>query len=155
MLFISDVDWIVLKMICMSLNVRLQTHTKVFRYISAYRGGEGQNFAKFIVTYLCCTKYNENKYLIQLYKSMSRIQDHTKEGSRINPNHLRTSHRCCNKRTLDLVHCALDREGLHPYHLQRVPLLLPRSSCKCAFCALVSRPMSPRIAFPILRFIYG
>ena len=30
MLFISDVEWTILKIICMGLWVRLQTHTKVF-----------------------------------------------------------------------------------------------------------------------------
>ena len=78
MFFISDIEWTVLKMICMALSVRLERHTKVFRYISAYGGGGDLNFVKFIVTYLYCTKYNEIKYCIQLYKSMVRIQDHTK-----------------------------------------------------------------------------
>ena len=35
-------------------------------------------FSKFIVTYLHCTKYNEIKYFIQLYKNMFHMQDHTK-----------------------------------------------------------------------------
>ncbi|GFX41866.1 hypothetical protein TNCV_389791 [Trichonephila clavipes] len=50
------------------------------------------------------------------------------------------------------VHHVLQREGLHPYHLQSDP---HRSSCTCAFCLVVSRSMLSRSAFPILRFIYG
>ena len=73
-LFISDTERTVLKMIC----------TKVLRFILAYRG---MKILKFIVSYLytmkCVTifqtKYNEIKYFIQLYKSMFRIQYHTKD----------------------------------------------------------------------------
>ena len=39
----------------------------------------GLKFAKFIITYLHCTKYNKIKYFIQLYKSVFRIQDCTKD----------------------------------------------------------------------------
>ena len=39
-LFISDIKWTILKMICMGLSLRSQKHTKVFRCISAYRGCE-------------------------------------------------------------------------------------------------------------------
>ena len=35
---------------------------------------DGVKFLKFIATYLYCTKYNEIKYFIQLYKSMLCIQ---------------------------------------------------------------------------------
>ena len=76
MLFISDIEWTVLKILCM-VSVRLQRDTKIFRYILTYLGKV--KFLKFIVAYLYCTKYNEIKYFIQLYKSMFRIQDHTKD----------------------------------------------------------------------------
>ena len=39
MLFISDIELRVLKMICVGLSVRLQRHSKVFLYISIYRRG--------------------------------------------------------------------------------------------------------------------
>ena len=44
MLFIVDIEWTMVKMVCMGLRVRLQRHTKVFRYIKAYGG-------KFFKTY--------------------------------------------------------------------------------------------------------
>ena len=76
MLFIFDIEWIILKMICIGLSVLLQRYTKVFRRISAYWGGV--KFVKLIVTHLYCTNYNEIKYFFQLYKSIFRILDHTK-----------------------------------------------------------------------------
>ena len=73
-ILISDVEWSVLKMIYMGLRVCLQTHTQVFRYSSAY--GEG---SFFIATYLYCTEYcMKLTYFIELYKSLFRIQNHTK-----------------------------------------------------------------------------
>ena len=39
---------------------------------------KGVKFLKFIVTYLYCTKYNEIKYFIHLYRYMFYIQDHSK-----------------------------------------------------------------------------
>ena len=36
MLFISDIEWTVVKIVCMELRVRLLRHTKAFRYIKAY-----------------------------------------------------------------------------------------------------------------------
>ena len=57
MLFISDIEWSVLKMLCIRLKIRLQRQTKVFWYITAYgRGG----FLKCITTYFCYTKCNKN-----------------------------------------------------------------------------------------------
>ena len=54
------------------LSACLQRHTKVFWYISTYRG-EG---LKFIVTHLYCTKYNEiNVYAIQICKSMFSLKN--------------------------------------------------------------------------------
>ena len=77
MLFISNIEWTVLKMICIELGVRLQRRAKVFPYILAYRGKV--NLLKSIITYLYYTKCNEIKYFSQLYKSMFRIQDHAKD----------------------------------------------------------------------------
>ena len=76
LLFISDIEWTVLKMPCTVLSVRLQRHTKIFWCI--LEGGK-LKFGKFIVTYLYCTKYNEFKYFIQLHKSVFHMQDHTKD----------------------------------------------------------------------------
>ena len=38
MLFISDIERTVFKIICMAISARLQSRTKIFRCISAYRG---------------------------------------------------------------------------------------------------------------------
>ena len=69
--------WTVLKMTRMALSVCLLRDTKfsdTFRSIGVWE----VKFSKFIVTYLHCTKYNEIKYFIQLYKNMFHMQDHTK-----------------------------------------------------------------------------
>lgn len=46
------------------------------------------------------------------------------------------------------VHCVLQSAGLHSYHSHRSPYA-------CAFCTVVSRPMSPKHALSIPHFIYG
>ena len=57
---ISDILWVILEkcLIC------------IFNCISWFVS---------IFTYLYCTMYNEIKYFIHLYRSMFRIQDHTKD----------------------------------------------------------------------------
>ena len=53
MLFISNITWTVLKMICIRLMVCLQRHTKVFRYITAYWG---KMFKACFNILILCTK---------------------------------------------------------------------------------------------------
>ena len=65
MLFISDIEWTVVKMVCMGLRVRLQIYTNVFRYIKAYGGKDFWNVFQHIaldVMKLTC--------VIQIYKNM-------------------------------------------------------------------------------------
>ena len=57
-----------------SINILNTGSHKIFQYITAY-GGE---ILKHILVYLYCTKYNEMKAFREMYKSMFRIQDHTK-----------------------------------------------------------------------------
>ena len=71
MLFIPDIKCTVFKIICVSFSV----HNSFPIHFGL---SEGVKFLKFIVTGLYCTKYNETKYFKQLYESMFRIQDHTK-----------------------------------------------------------------------------
>ena len=54
MLFISDIAWTVLKMVCMRQTVYLQRHTKIFRYIKAYEG----KYLKHKLICLCWNKCN-------------------------------------------------------------------------------------------------
>ena len=56
MLFISNMAWIVLKMVYMVLTVQLQRHIKVFRYITSY--GEGE-YLKHILMCFYCNKCNK------------------------------------------------------------------------------------------------
>ena len=54
----SDIEWAVLKMICMEQRVHLQRHTHKFS--NTFRPMVG-DFLKLFVTYLYCTKYKEVK----------------------------------------------------------------------------------------------
>ena len=71
-LFISDVEWSALKILCLELKGGPQRHTKNFRYITSYGGRE--KLFKRIITYFCCTKYNLKNlkimHAIQMYKSI-------------------------------------------------------------------------------------
>ena len=54
-----------------------ETHKRFPIHFGLSEGGV--KFLKFIAKYLYCTKCSELKYFIQLYKSMYRIQDYTKD----------------------------------------------------------------------------
>ena len=58
-----------------SLNILHSVSHKSFTIHYDLRG-EGE--LKLILTYLSCTKYNELTYLIQMYKSIFSIHNHTK-----------------------------------------------------------------------------
>ena len=71
----SNVEWAVLKMICMGLRVRLQLHKTFSDAIQHVGGGR----VKAYVTYVYCTKSMKLTCFIQLYKGMFHAQYHSKD----------------------------------------------------------------------------
>ena len=63
MLFIYDVAWTALKMVCM---IHQQRHPKVFWYITSY----GENFLKRVLTYLCSITYWCNLWWVYIWKKI-------------------------------------------------------------------------------------
>ena len=70
-LFISDIAWTILKMVCMRVMIHLQRHTKVFQYIMAY---EEKIFKEYFNMFILQVNFIKLTYVIHTYKCIVSLE---------------------------------------------------------------------------------